>query len=86
MDSEPGLYAVLIGGLFILLLFLFNLRRTVKQGAPSLAASRLLYVVAIITVLGNICRTYSSGMDSTFMAANVIALICIAVTAKRGWK
>ena len=69
----------------ILLLFVFNAISVGKSGAASPVITRLIYIVAIMTVALNMYRMVAVG-KSDMIYANIIALICILVSWVRSEK
>lgn len=74
--------AIYVLGAMILLLWLYNLVRALRQRSDCVPVRRLMYCLAIAAVALSIARS-SQLYGSTVVFANLIALLCIIAAFAR---
>ena len=82
MEWTLGFTAVFAGACVAAALMLTNIVIAHRSGEAKHAINIAMYLVGLITVLGNILYIYNSA-TKTMLAANLIALLCIGVSMRR---
>lgn len=77
-----GFTAVFIGACIAAVLMLSNIIIAQRYGEAKHAINIAMYLVGLVTVLGNILYIYN-GATKTMLAANLIALLCIGASMRR---